>query len=192
VVTEAFFDPSKKAIELAELVRNGDATQPEAMRMMAEWQSQGVDLAKLAGGLAAMVAGAKTAGDVNAAANSGETVAKHNALETALDLASLALSLNEFRHVLKDPDANKLDILFAGGSVVLDGAAVLLPGIPGGAGIILTAYKEGGRVAIKATTEAGEDVTAAVKFVDSVGGSKYWTKTTEFRGNKVYQRDGSD
>jgi|AGTN01.1.fsa_nt_gi filamentous haemagglutinin family N-terminal domain len=188
-VTEAFFDPSKKALELAALVREGDVTQPQAMQMMLQWQQQGADLARLAGGLAALAAGAQTGADVAAAANAGDTVARHNVLETALDLASLALSLNELRIVLQDKDASKLDILLATGSVVIDGAAVALPFIPGGAGIVLSASKQGGKVVVKATTEAGQDVTDALKLVDQVGGSKYWTTITEFGGSKVYQRN---
>ncbi|MBC7950760.1 MAG: DUF637 domain-containing protein, partial [Rhodospirillaceae bacterium] len=189
VMTEAFRDPAQKALELAELVRNGDVARPEVTKLMVQWQNEGADLARLAGALAALAVGAESAKDVSAAANAGETVARHNVLETVLDLASLALSLNELRIVLQDKDSTKLDILLAGGSVVIDGIAVGVPFMPGGAGIVLTTTKQGGKVAVKATTEAGEDITDALKLVDQVGGSKYWTKTAEVGGNKVYQRD---
>ncbi|MBC7907324.1 MAG: DUF637 domain-containing protein, partial [Rhodospirillaceae bacterium] len=171
VMTEAFRDPATKALELAALVRDGDVAKPEAMQMMLQWQNEGADLARLAGALTALAAGAENAKDVNAAANAGETVARHNILETALDLASLALSLNELRIVLQDKDSTKLDILLAGGSVVIDGIAVAVPILPGGAGIVLTATKQGEKVVLKATTKAGEDITDALKLANQGGGS---------------------
>ncbi|MBR9973687.1 hypothetical protein [Magnetospirillum sulfuroxidans] len=152
--------------------------------ILVEWQRQGADLAKLAGGLAAIVAGAKTAADVNTAANSGETVATHNVLETVIDIASLALSLNELRVVLTDDDATKLDILLAGGAVVIDGIATVVPFLPGGAGIVLKASKKGGEAVVKITTKAGDDITEAVKFANK----DVWTLSATERGKVIEQR----
>ncbi len=148
VVAEEFFPISEKATELANKVRTGELTDQDMMRQMLEWQEQGISMSKLAAAMAAFAAGAENAKDVNAAANTGENVSENNVLETVWDVASLALSIAELGIAIKDGDT--LDILLAGGSVVVDGAAVVLPFVPGGTGVVLKASREAsGKLVVK-------------------------------------------
>jgi len=92
-------------------------------------------------------AGAEHAADIDAAANAGENAFQHNAVDTLWDLTSLAMSLHELDVAIENGDT--LDTLLAGGAVAIDGVAVALPFVPGGAGAVLKATREGGKLVAK-------------------------------------------
>ena len=164
VTTDALYNSAaKKAAELNRLALGGKATTADALRTMVQWEQDGVDLGRLAGPLGALVAGGREAVDINMGAEIGGNVAAHNFLETVWDLASLALSVAELGLAISDEESSKLDVALAGGAVVLDGLAALLPLIPGGAGVALHATKEGGKIVVKAITRDGKDISAALK-----------------------------
>ena len=164
VTTDALYNSAaKKAAELNRLALGGKATTADALRTMVQWEQDGVDLGRLAGALGALVAGGREAVDINMGAEIGGNVAAHNFLETAWDLASLALAVAELGLAISDEESSKLDVALAGGAVVLDGMAALLPLIPGGAGVALHATKEGGKIVVKAITRDGKDISAALK-----------------------------
>jgi filamentous hemagglutinin len=159
IFVEQFMDVNQKAIELNQLVSSGSLDSRAAMAAMLKWQQQGISLSQLAGGLFAVALGAETADQVNTGASIVGNVAKNNYVESALDAASLALSLAELRVTLKSEDASKLDILLAGGAVAVDGVALALPFVPAGAGFLLKISKSGGRTAARVVNKKGLDVT---------------------------------
>ncbi len=156
VFTDIFFDPSDEVAELAGEVAAGRLTNDEMLEQLGEWQRLGVDMTQLAGALAVFALTAETGGDVADGGNTAANVAENNALETVWDLASLAMSLNELRIAVADGDT--LDILLAGGAVILDAGAVAAIGIPGGAGAVLKAKREGGKLVAKVEPTSPSDL----------------------------------
>ena len=165
LVTDLLFDPSAEALDLAGQVNAGTLTEADMARALWDWQSQGMDLARLSAALAAFAAGADADG-VRNAGDIGNNVAENNALETVWDLASLALSLNELGIAIENGDT--LDIILAGGAVVIDGIAVALPGAPGGAGAALSVSRETGDVVLTQVDDAGRAVETTLGNVNDL------------------------
>ncbi len=165
-VAEAFYDPADKVVELTKKVREGDLTKGEMAAQLLTWQNEGADLSRLAAAVAVFATGTKSGENVTAGAGAGENAARNNVLETALDLASLALSLAELKVAVEKGD--KLDILLAGGSVAIDGVAVVVPFLPGGAGYILKIVRTGknDKLAAKVFDEAGNEIAVLSKSTD--------------------------
>ena len=159
------FDPSAEALDLAGQVNAGTLSEADMARALWDWQSQGMDLARLSAALAAFAAGADADG-VRNAGDIGNNVAENNALETVWDLASLALSLNELGIAIENGDT--LDIILAGGAVVIDGIAVALPGAPGGAGAALSVSRETGDVVLTQVDDAGRAVETTLGNVNDL------------------------
>jgi hypothetical protein len=72
-------------------------------------------------------------------------------LETAWDIASLAMSVGGLVEAVEEGDTT--DIVIAAASVAVDTAAVLLPCVPGGAGAAIKATKAVGKKVAKEITE---------------------------------------
>jgi len=144
--------------ELKRAIASGGAFDGDALIQLRE---TGVDFARLASALAVAVAG----GDAAVAADTGANAAENTALETVWDLVSFGASVAELGIAIKDGDT--IDILLAGGSVVIDGAAIILPGIPGGAGMALKATREGGTAAVRLFDRATGATIAVAKQTDT-------------------------
>ncbi len=86
-------------------------------------------------------------------------------IETALDIASLGMGIKAISEW--GADTTVLDKVLDVGGVVLDAAAVVLPGVPGGVGIVRN-------IATKA-----DDVADAAKLLDKVGDAKDAAKVGE-------------
>ncbi|WP_413208500.1 VENN motif pre-toxin domain-containing protein, partial [Rhodospirillum sp. A1_3_36] len=94
--------------------------------------------------------------DANEAADAADVAVENNWGETPWDLFSLAVSLEEYGIVFNDENSTLVDRLLAGAAVVFDGAMVAVPGLFGGAGVILKAERVGKNVVVRATAEVGE------------------------------------
>ncbi|WP_413208513.1 HNH/ENDO VII family nuclease, partial [Rhodospirillum sp. A1_3_36] len=140
-------------------------------------RAQVTQVSKLAAATAATLAGL----DANEASGAGQVAVENNALETLWDLFSLGVSVAELGFTITDENSDLLDVLLAGGAVVLDGAALLLPFIPGGVGVILKTERIGKNVVVRAEADAAEVFSKQ---------RKYWSSDPiEFSGNRVYQRN---
>nr|HOO71405.1 hypothetical protein [Spirochaetota bacterium]HPI91269.1 hypothetical protein [Spirochaetota bacterium]HPR49929.1 hypothetical protein [Spirochaetota bacterium] len=92
-------------------------------------------------------------------------------VEMVWDVASLAMSVGELVDAVKS--GSKTDVAIAAASCAVDLAAVLLPGVPGGAGAAVKATKEAGK---KIGKEIAEQ---AVKKGVQEGGEKVVKEGTE-------------
>ena len=190
LVTDLLFDPSAEALDLAGQVNAGTLSEADMARALWDWQSQGMDLARLSAALAAFAAGADADG-VRNAGDIGNNVAENNALETVWDLASLALSLNELGIAIENGDT--LDIILAGGAVVIDGIAVALPGAPGGAGAALSVSRETGDVVLTQVDDAGRAVETTLGNVNDLrtgAGSQISTEIKKYPDGSYRTPDG--
>ena len=148
IFAEAVFSRSAAAIEdLARKVHAGELSEKEARIQIAALTEEVAAQSQVAAAVAAIAVGAESADEIRAAADAGGNAAQNNAAETPWDLFSLSVSLLELNVAIAE--GNVLNMLLAGAAVVVDGAAVFVPLMPGGAGVILSATRQGGKLVAK-------------------------------------------
>jgi RHS repeat-associated protein len=127
-------------------------------------------------------------------------------VETLWDVANIAIGVGSLSYNLYE--GNYVDAAIDAGGLVVDVAATAVPFVPGGAGAAIKAVRLANKVdnvvdAVNAvdntvdTVNAVDNTLDAAKYTDEVVGSadevttgtKFWNRTTDFQGHKVYQRN---
>ena len=119
-------------------IEDGTLDPQQLLRDLQQMKADGVDIARLVSGLGAGLAGL----DVNVASRAGGNAAANNALETPWDVISLSLAADELNLALAERDT--LLIILAGAALGVDALMTALPGIPGGAGMLMKLARHGG------------------------------------------------
>ena len=119
-------------------IQDGTFDPQQLLQDLKQLQADGVDIARLVSGLSAGLAGL----DVNVASQAGANSAANNVLDTPWDVISLTLAADELNLALQERDT--LLIILAGAALGVDALLTALPGIPGGAGMLMKLARHGG------------------------------------------------